>query len=134
MVGQVLIDTSVWVDWLRSAETPETRSLRELLAAQRALLCDPVRMELMMFAPPLRELRLQSQLAAIEMAPAVSADFDQAAEIFRSVRRAGHTVRASVDLLIAAVAIRTGLPLLHADKDFDRIAAVIPELVIYRSQ
>ena len=51
-------------------------------------------------------------------------DFAAAAAIFRAVRRSGHTVRSKVDCLIAAIAIRHDVPLLHRDADFERIAAV----------
>lgn len=37
---------------------------------------------------------------------------------------AGDAVRNSIDCLIAATCIRTGTPLLHADADFDKLAAV----------
>ena len=50
------------------------------------------------------------------------ADYEHAATIYRSCRRAGVTVRRLVDCLIAAVAINAGTPLLHADTDFDVIA------------
>jgi predicted nucleic acid-binding protein len=47
---------------------------------------------------------------------------ENAAEVYRACRRAGHTVRALTDCLIASVAIRSGLALLHADADFDKLA------------
>lgn len=47
-----------------------------------------------------------------------------AATIFRGCRSAGVTVRSRTDCLIAAVAIRTGLPLIHHDRDVGHIARV----------
>jgi predicted nucleic acid-binding protein len=38
----------------------------------------------------------------------------------------GVTIRSSVDCLIAACAIRNGLPILHSDRDFDAIARFTP--------
>lgn len=49
-------------------------------------------------------------------------DFEAAAGIFRTCRRRGKSVRRLVDCLIAAVAIRAGLEILHRDRDFDVIA------------
>lgn len=49
-----------------------------------------------------------------------------AADIYRACRRAGSTVRSLTDCLIAAVAIRAGVPVLHADRDFDAIALHVP--------
>ncbi len=50
------------------------------------------------------------------------ADYEEAAAIYRHCRSQGATVRRLNDCLIAAVAIRAGVPLLHADQDFDQIA------------
>jgi hypothetical protein len=50
-------------------------------------------------------------------------DFVLAAELYRSARRAGVTIRKTLDCLIAAPCVRTGAPLLHADSDFDRLAS-----------
>lgn len=53
-------------------------------------------------------------------------DFVLAAELYRSARRAGVTIRRTLDCLIAAPCVRTGAPLLHADADFDRLASCTP--------
>lgn len=53
------------------------------------------------------------------------ADFDRAIEAMQSLSRSGQHCAASLPhLLIAAVAERAGLCVLHYDEDFDRIAAV----------
>ncbi len=49
-----------------------------------------------------------------------------AAAIQRRCRRSGVTVRSMIDCLVAAVAMRLDLPVLHQDIDFDRIASVAP--------
>ena len=49
-------------------------------------------------------------------------DYDAAAELYRRCRRQGETIRKLMDCLIAAVAIRAGIPVLHNDKDFDVLA------------
>jgi len=48
----------------------------------------------------------------------------EAAELFRSARRGGFTVRSSVDCLIAACAARHSLAVLHRDRDFEALAKV----------
>lgn len=50
------------------------------------------------------------------------ADWESAAAIYRACRGAGITPRSQIDCLIAAVAIREDVDLLHADRDFDEIA------------
>ena len=50
--------------------------------------------------------------------------FRLAVDLYRSARRAGFTVRSSVDCLIAACALRSSLTVLHHDRDFDALARV----------
>jgi predicted nucleic acid-binding protein len=45
-----------------------------------------------------------------------------AADIYRSMRSKGITIRNSIDCMIAAVCIENGIPILHNDKEFDLIA------------
>jgi predicted nucleic acid-binding protein len=54
------------------------------------------------------------------------ADYEEAAAIYRHCRREGATVRRLNDCLIAAVAIRSGVPVLHAGQDFEQIARHCP--------
>ena len=51
-----------------------------------------------------------------------SSDYDDAATLYRRCRQQGETVRKLIDCLIAAVAIRGGVPVLHNDRDFDVLA------------
>ncbi len=65
----------------------------------------------------------RSLLLEYPMIPAHAAhDFEHAAEIYRSCRAAGDTVRQLTDCLIAVAAIKAGAAVLHADRDFDAIA------------
>jgi predicted nucleic acid-binding protein len=49
-------------------------------------------------------------------------DAESAADLYLICRSAGETVRRVNDCLIAAVAIRASLPVLHRDRDFEAIA------------
>jgi predicted nucleic acid-binding protein len=51
-----------------------------------------------------------------------ASDYDAAALLYRQCRRQGETVRKLIDCLIAAVAIRAGIAVLHNDRDFDVLA------------
>lgn len=53
-------------------------------------------------------------------------DYEAAAELYRTCRRAGETVRKMTDCLIAAVAIRNDASVLHRDSDFDALARHTP--------
>ena len=56
--------------------------------------------------------------------------YREAALIYCSCRRAGITIRSSMDCLIARVAIEHELILLHDDRDFENMAGVVPELAL----
>lgn len=53
-------------------------------------------------------------------------DAEDAAQIYRICRTAGETIRALNDCLIAAIAIRNNVPVLHRDRDYDVIARHFP--------
>ncbi len=85
-----------------------------------------VELELVVGAKDENEVaRIQMRLQAGERFPVEEADWATAAHIGYSLRRRGVTVGAP-DLLLAAVAIRNNVVLLHADRDFDLIAAHSP--------
>ena len=48
----------------------------------------------------------------------------EAIALYRRARRAGITVRSTVDCLIAACAIRHDLTVLHVDRDFSQLARI----------
>jgi predicted nucleic acid-binding protein len=67
--------------------------------------------------------RLRRLLARCERVPVQGLDdFEAAADLSRACRAGGETVRALTDCLIAVVALRASLPVLHADRDFDVLA------------
>lgn len=52
--------------------------------------------------------------------------FLEAAELYRSARRRGLTIRSSVDCLIAACALRHNFPVLHRDRDYKLLCEISP--------
>lgn len=56
--------------------------------------------------------------------------YKEAARVYFDCRRAGITIRSSVDCLIARISIEHELMLLHDDRDFEKMAEVVPELVL----
>jgi predicted nucleic acid-binding protein len=93
------------------------------LEADEVAVCDPIRMEVLAGARDERDLaRLSGLLARGTDVPVESSHYEEAAANHRACRRNGETVRSLVDCLIAAVAVDAGLPVLHADTDFDVLA------------
>ena len=65
-------------------------------------------------------------LAVYQSVTVESADFRAALQLQRELARVGLAKRKAPGLIIAAVAIRKGLTLIHYDTDFDHIAKVSP--------
>jgi len=70
---------------------------------------------------------LRKQLASAAVLPVGNLEaWEKAAVIYRACRERGVTLRSQLDCLIAAVAIREGVPVLHFDRDFALIAQHTP--------
>ena len=122
----ILVDTSAWVEFLRDTGSPVCERVDVLLEADLAT-CDPVRMEVLAGARDERHLReLRRLLARGTSIPTLPTDYEDAAAWYRTCRRNGETIRRLVDCLIAAVAIRADVELLHADADFEALARHTP--------
>ncbi len=118
----ILIDTSAWVEFLRDTGSPICQRVDDLLAVEIAT-CDVVRMEILAGARNEQHLQqLRRLLARASTLPTETVDYDAAAALYRTCRQGGHTVRKLIDCLIAAVAIRSDVPILHMDADFDILA------------
>jgi predicted nucleic acid-binding protein len=124
-----LIDTSAWVEYLRATGSPAHIELRGLLAGSGSIhTTDVVVMEVLAggrddsHTTQLRRLLSRCEFLAIEGL----SDFEEAAALYRRCRALGETVRALTDCLVAAVAIRSNVALLQADRDFDALARHTP--------
>jgi predicted nucleic acid-binding protein len=115
----ILIDSSAWIEFLRDTGSPTCLRVDELLGTDVAI-CEPVWMEILAGARDDRHLSdLRRLLATAALLPTESADYEEAAALYRSCRRLGETPRRLIDCLIAAIAIRSNVSILHADTDFD---------------
>lgn len=116
----VLLDTSV----LTRLREPRVRARVEALAiAREAHVCAITSLEIGSSARNAEEFdALTSQLRQFEQVDVSPGDFDSALLTQRSLAERGHRGRKIPDLLIAAIAQRHGLTVLHYDRDFDLIA------------
>ena len=118
----ILIDSSAWVEFLRGTGSAICEEVDRLLDADVAI-SDPVLLEVLAGARDGRHLQqLRALLGRAHMRHCGAGDFDTAAVLYRRCRRQGETVRRLIDCLIAAVAIREALPILHHDSDFAVLA------------
>lgn len=125
----ILVDTSVWVEFLRATGSPSHLRLRGALERREDLACtDVVVMEILAGARDNRDAdRLRRLVYGLSfLAVEGPADYEAAAEVFRACRSGGETPRRLPDCLIAAVAIRSEADLLSADRDFEAIARHAP--------
>ncbi|MGH8938304.1 MAG: type II toxin-antitoxin system VapC family toxin [Actinomycetes bacterium] len=116
----ILADTSAWVEFLRETGSRANVHLRECLGDGELATTDVVLMEVLAGARDETHLRRLRRLqgACELLATEGPGDYEAAAGLYRSCRRGGETVRTLTDCLVAAVAVRHGVALLHADTDF----------------
>ena len=132
----LLVDTSVWIDYIRATKTPAVTALDRLLAQQAPVaLTEWIYLELLQGARSQEAFtKLRSYLTGYPvLKPTQGLDsFAAAADLYRRCRERGITPRSAGDCLIALIAIEHQVPLLHSDRDFEHIAAVEPRLVLVR--
>jgi predicted nucleic acid-binding protein len=117
----VIVDSSVWIDYLNQRRTPQTLWLGAQSGLDKAGLTTLVLAEVLQgirhdarFRQAEQFFRTLTVVDSYEYALAV-----QAASNFRTLRGLGVTIRSTVDCLIATFCIETGQQLLHCDGDFD---------------
>ena len=119
-----LIDTSAWIEYLRKTGSRTNVEVRRTLNID-AQICDVIRMEILAGARDQQHVtQLEKLLARATTIKTEPVDYDNAAAIYRACRKLGVTIRAQIDCLIAAIAIRTNTKIIHHDSDFDAIAQV----------
>ena len=116
----ILVDSSVWIDYFRSADTPQVALLDSFFGRSPLAVGDLIAAEVLQGVRDEREFRLvKKTLEAFEHIDLVGYDIAvKASENYRVLRAMGITVRKTIDTLIATRCIQDGLTLLHADKDF----------------
>ena len=116
----VLVDASVWVDYLRGSATPQTGWLDRHLGVQPLGLTDLTLCEVLQGCPDQQAAKLGARLMELVVLSTGGADLAlAAADHYRYIRRRGVTVRKTIDCWIATFCLREGHALLHSDRDFD---------------
>ena len=122
----VLVDTSVWIEVFRRSSRFRLDSVVDF---DDVVTCLPVIQEVLQGFKD--ESAFQLARDAMYSLPMIESPLgrpviDEAVGLYRSARRAGITVRSSVDCLIAACALRHGLSVIHRGRDFDKLARISP--------
>lgn len=129
----ILVDTSVWIDFLRGEKSFYKDELHFLIEEEKDIcLVDLILSEILQGI--LDETifnKTKDYLSAFPIYRAKSIDtFIKGAQIYRKCRKEGETIRSTIDCLLAAISIERNLEVFHKDRDFDVIAKYI-KLKIY---
>jgi len=132
-VAMVIVDTTVWIDYLRGAENSETLWLDRELQRQRLGLTDLILCEV------LQGIRDQGTFAEVQANILKFQVFQTggtalavaAAQNYRELRQHGYTVRKTIDCLIATFCLQAKHELLHRDHDFDCFEKVLGLQVVH---
>jgi predicted nucleic acid-binding protein len=117
----VIVDTTVWIDYLRGTENPETRWLDRELQRQRLGLTDLILCEVLQ---GIRDqgafVRTRADLLKFQVFETGGSGLAiAAAQNYRELRQRGYTVHKTIDCLIATFCLEARHELLHRDRDFD---------------
>lgn len=116
----ILVDSSVWIDYFRAADTPQVALLDTLFGRTRIAVGDLIAAEVLQGVRDDQQFKRVKKLfdsfTRLDLC-----DYDlavKASENHRFLRAKGITVRKTIDTLIATRCIEDGLTLLHDDRDF----------------
>jgi predicted nucleic acid-binding protein len=120
----VLVDTTVWIDFFADRKEQHVVALQEMIENEEDLcLCGIILAEVLQGIRSDEDyVETKDYLDDLIFLPMGQATFVRAAEIYRSLRKKGVTIRKPVDCMIASIAIEHDIRLLHNDRDFDHIA------------
>ncbi len=120
----ILVDASVWIDFLRGVTSWQSQLLRKLIDERQIATADLILCEVLQGATSDRDFNfiesLMSDLPCLVISGREIAV--EAARNYRLLRDRGITIRKTVDTLIATRCIRDDLTLFHKDRDFDPFA------------
>jgi len=114
----VLVDSSVWIAELRTGGVIAANVVFEEVA-----ICPVIMQEVLQGIRSETFYRMaRGLLMSVEMLDLPLDLFEEAAQLYRTGRATGFTIRSPFDCLIAACALRNGAEVLHSDRDFNTIA------------
>jgi predicted nucleic acid-binding protein len=124
-VETLLIDTSIWVRILRGSPPFRDRLASILATGSRVAICGPIQQELLSGrnernTHAVDSIVHRSQIIHVDPIE----DFVAAGELVNRARVKGQVIRSAMDALIAQVAIRSEIVLIHNDKDYLAAATV----------
>ena len=124
----VLVDTSVFIPFLKDQDTPETRALDRIIEDRIPFGISPYTYQELLqgVKTPAEFSLLKAYLETQRIYDLMQGldSFAAAARMFFDCQKAGLTIRRGADLFIAQTAIENKLSLLHSDRDFIHLASI----------
>jgi hypothetical protein len=117
----ILVDASVWTDFLAGRGTPHRPILRQLIEKEEDICITEIILTEILQGIKDDDVYETTKLYLLEfpiIRPKGIETYLAAAEIFRKCRKHGRTVRKTVDCIISAIAQENGFTLFHNDNDF----------------
>ncbi|NOQ63067.1 MAG: PIN domain-containing protein [Methyloprofundus sp.] len=116
----ILVDTSIWIDYLNGKESSQTNILDKALIDGVVSIGDLILLEILQGIKTEREYnKTRIALALLEQYEMFGHNMvEKCAENFRFLRKKGITIRKTNDVIIATFCIENNLPLLFSDRDF----------------
>lgn len=118
---KLLVDSSVWVDYLRGSRNRGSRLLDRAIGNDGILVGDLILAEVLRGLPDEKMAKLV--LASLERFDIVTLGGRDiavlAADNYRTLRAKGVTVRGTIDLVVGTWCIVHDIHLLHQDRDYD---------------
>jgi predicted nucleic acid-binding protein len=129
----IIVDTTVWIDYLRGSRTAEIDWLEAHLTRERLALTDLILCEVLQGTMTVRDFQsVHTELLKFEIFETGTIRVAlEAASNYRRLREAGRTVRRTIDTLIATFCLLEGHSLLHRDRDYDPFEEVLGLNVIH---
>jgi len=117
----VIVDTTVWVDYLRGTDTPHTAWLDREIERQRLGLTDLILCEVLQGVSDERTaLATRREMLKFQVYTTGGVELATSAALnYRTLRARGFTIRRTLDCLIATFCLNNQHSLLHNDHDFD---------------
>ncbi len=120
----VIVDSNVWIDYLRRTDSDPGRRLDRLLDRREVLLTGVVLAEILQGASGEDDVtRLDAALGAATYVEVERAAWARAGRLSRELRASGQSIPLT-DLIVAAVALEGGHEVFSFDPDFERIPGI----------
>lgn len=129
----IIVDTTIWIDYFNGIRTLHTDWLDVQLARQRLGLTDLILCEVLQGVRDDRQWQqLRRDLLKFEVFETGGIDLAvAAAQNYRTLRRQGLTVRATIDGLIATFCLLNGYELVHNDRDYNAFESALGLKVVH---